>query len=50
MGALILRPIGSGLYVKTELTSLFPTDQMASFIETLLDPARRRAIGQAVKE
>jgi hypothetical protein len=42
-GALILRPVGRGLYVKTELTSLFPTDQMAKFIETLLDPARRRA-------
>jgi len=42
-GALILRPVGRGLYVKTELTSLFSTEQMAAFVETLLDPAKRRA-------
>ena len=41
--ALILRRVGRGLYVKTELTSLFPVEAMAAFIERLLDPSARRA-------
>jgi hypothetical protein len=44
MGALILRPVGRGLYVKTELTSLFPVEQMAKFIETLLTSPKVRRI------
>ena len=42
-GALILRPVGRGMYVKSELTSLFPVEQMTRFVEALLDPARRQA-------
>ena len=41
--ALILKPVGRGLYVKTELTSLFPVEAMGAFIEKLLDPSTRRA-------
>jgi len=41
--ALILKPVGRGLYVKTELTSLFPVEAMAAFIAKLLDPSARRA-------
>jgi hypothetical protein len=41
--ALILKPVGRGLYVKTELTALFPVEKMAAFIERLLSPSARRA-------
>ncbi|MBM4034393.1 MAG: hypothetical protein FJ291_21825 [Planctomycetes bacterium] len=40
--ALILKPVGRGLYVKTELTALFPVEKMAAFVAKLLDPAARR--------
>jgi len=43
--ALILRPVGKGLYVKSELTTLFPVEKMVKFIEILLDrSARQKAI------
>ncbi len=35
--AVILRPVGRGLYVKSELTSLFSVEQMARFVKTLMD-------------
>jgi len=41
--ALILRPVGRGLYVKSELTSHFPVERMVKFIDTLLDRSARRA-------
>ena len=41
--AVILRPVGRGLYVKSELTSHFPVEQMAAFIHVLLDRSARRA-------
>jgi hypothetical protein len=45
--AVILRPVGRGLYVKSELTSLLPVEQMARFMETLLDEgARKTALAQ----
>jgi hypothetical protein len=40
--ALVLRPVGRGLYVKSELTSLFPVESMTRFVEALLDPAARK--------
>ena len=36
---LVLRRVGKGPYVKTELTSLFPVERMAAFIESLLKPS-----------
>ncbi len=42
--ALILKPVGKGLYVKTDLTALFPVEQMAAFLERLLDPSTRKAV------
>jgi hypothetical protein len=45
--ALILRPVGKGLYVKSELTTLFPVEKMVEFIETLLDrSARNKALNR----
>lgn len=45
--ALILRPVGKGLYVKSELTTLFPVEKMVKFIEALLDrSARRKALSR----
>lgn len=41
--ALILKPIGKGLYVKAELTSLFPSEKMAVFVDKLLDPSVRKS-------
>ena len=41
--ALVLRPVGRGVYVKSELTSLFPIEHMTRFIEALLDPAVPKA-------
>jgi len=41
--AVILRPVGRGLYVKSELTSHFPVERMAAFIHVLLDRSKRRA-------
>jgi len=42
--ALILRPVGKGLYVKSELTSLFPVERAAEFVDRLLDPTVRKTI------
>ena len=40
--AMVLRSVGPGLYVKSELTSLFPVEGMVQFIEAVLEGRRPR--------
>ena len=44
--AIIAKPIGKGLYVKSEVVveESFPMESMVRFVEALLDPARRKAV------
>jgi len=45
-GAIILKPIGKGLYVKSEVAveESFPMDNMVRFVEALLNPTARAAV------
>jgi hypothetical protein len=47
--AIIFKPIGQGLYVRSEVVveESFPMARMIEFIEALLDPARRAAVCDA---
>lgn len=40
--AVILKPIGKGIYVKSEMTSLFPVEHYQKLIDTLIDSGTRR--------
>ena len=45
--AIILKPIGKGMYVKSEMTSLFPVEHYQKLINTLIDSeARDKAMKQ----
>jgi len=45
-GAIIMKPIGKGLYVKSEVAieASFPIENMIKFVEALLTPSARAAV------
>jgi hypothetical protein len=47
--ALIVRPIGQGLYAKCELTSQFPAGRMAMFAEALMYRSVHKALAEAIR-
>ena len=42
--ALMYKPVEKGFYVKSELTSNFPVDRMVPFVDTLMDPSKRKEL------